>query len=201
MAERTASGARMIIVLTLIAACSAAVLAVTENLTRGPIQEAERAEIRQAIVAVLPQFGNQPDTGDDHLELGPSLPGREAYVARAGADPDSPAVGVAIIGISDQGYGGEIATMVGVLPDGRIHGLRVLRHTETPGLGSKVRDAAFLDQFKGKDARGDFAWQVEKDGGDVISLTAATITSRAAAEAIRDALEVFDSEPVQAAIR
>jgi electron transport complex protein RnfG len=61
--------------------------------------------------------------------------------------------------------------------DGNIVGVRILKDTDTPGLGAKAALPAFYEQFAGMTADGTI--KVTKDGGEVEAITAATITSRA----------------------
>lgn len=52
--------------------------------------------------------------------------------------------------ITADGYsGGGIHVMVGISSDGAVTGVSVLTLGETPGVGTKVKEAYFLDQFKG----------------------------------------------------
>ena len=51
---------------------------------------------------------------------------------------DGVIVGMAVETFSDQGFGGRIRLMVGLLPDGRIKDIEVIEHKETPGLGDKM---------------------------------------------------------------
>ena len=70
-----------------------------------------------------------------------------------------------------------------------------MSHSETPGLGAKcTSDEHFISQFKG--------WNpeikklsVRKDGGDVDAITASTITSRAYALAVDNALHALVTLP------
>ena len=89
-----------------------------------------------------------------------------------------------------RGYAGPIGMTIGIAPDGTLAGLAIskLDQTETPGLGVKVTLAAFRDQFRGKDAD---AVRLKKDGGTVDAITAATISSRAVANGVRDTLEWY----------
>lgn len=89
------------------------------------------------------------------------------------------------------GYSGLIRIMLGVDASGRIHGVYILEHRETPGLGSKICNPEFLDQFKGKSLR-NFTFAVEKDGGDVDAVTSATISSRAVTEALKTGLQMLE---------
>ena len=76
---------------------------------------------------------------------------------------------------------------LGIAPDGTVAGLAISRldQTETPGLGVKVTRAAFREQFRGKGAG---AARLKQDGGTVDAITAATISSRAVADGVREAL-------------
>lgn len=84
------------------------------------------------------------------------------------------------------GFGGTLTIVVGVNLDGTIAGAKVTSHAETPGLGAKAQaDPTWIPQFAGKPADGSLA--VTKDGGDIVSITGATITSRAVTLAVNTA--------------
>lgn len=52
--------------------------------------------------------------------------------------------------ITADGYSsGGLHVMVGMSSDGSITGVSILTIGETPGVGTRVQDASFLDQFKG----------------------------------------------------
>ncbi len=74
------------------------------------------------------------------------------------------------------GFGGELTVVVGILADGTIAGAQVTSMAETPGLGAKSQ-SEWIDQYAGMPADGSLA--VTKDGGSVVPITGATITSRA----------------------
>jgi len=60
---------------------------------------------------------------------------------------------------------------------------------ETPGLGTKIESDSFRKPLLGRALNSD--WRVKKDGGEVDAITAATISSRAALECIRDAIAKY----------
>jgi len=68
----------------------------------------------------------------------------------------------------------------------------VLEHKETPGLGDKMQKnkSPWSEQFNGKNPTS-FKLAVEKDGGDVDAITAATISSRAYTDAVKRACETY----------
>ena len=76
--------------------------------------------------------------------------------------------------------------MIGFDAKGVIQKINVLEHSETPGLGTKMEEPKFKDQFLGKSPE-TFRLRVKKDGGDVDGITAATISSRAFSDAVERA--------------
>ncbi len=112
-----------------------------------------------------------------------TLGGREIFVAK---DAAGAPLGL-VVTSAPRGYAGPIGMTIGISPDGTLAGLAIskLDQTETPGLGVKVTLASFRDQFRGKDAD---AVRLKKDGGAVDAITAATISSRAVANGVREAL-------------
>ncbi|MDH4210816.1 MAG: RnfABCDGE type electron transport complex subunit G [candidate division WOR-3 bacterium] len=91
-----------------------------------------------------------------------------------------------------QGYAGPIPITVGLDNDGKITGIRVASAAEglveTPGLGAKITQPGFTEQFKGKTAT-DVA--LEQEGGSIDAITAATISSRAVATGVKKGIEMY----------
>lgn len=100
-----------------------------------------------------------------------------------------------------QGYGGPLELMIGIGVNGRLLGAKTLSHSETPGLGAKIADQGtpWLQRFLGKSRADtpDADWNLKKDGGQFDQITGATITSRAAVNAIHDALRYYDEHQAQ----
>ncbi|MBI1207294.1 MAG: electron transport complex subunit RsxG [Azospirillum sp.] len=97
--------------------------------------------------------------------------------------------------IAGNGYGGEVRLILGLDAEGKILGVRPLKHSETPGLGDKVDPAKtdWITRFTGR-SLGDpdvEKWKVKKDGGDFDQFSGATITPRAVVGAIRGGLQFF----------
>ena len=181
---------RLIVVLTCLCIVSAIALAKIYDLTKGPIAHQKRLEVLRAIKTVLPSYDNEPDRDMVKLAMGVDKKGEEIqgvfYRGRKGGR----LVGVAFKVISPEGYGGNIEVMVGLLPNGTIHGVEVLSHLETPGLGAKIREAKFKDRFKKRNLS-NTAWAVKKDAGDIDGITGATISSRAVIKAVKEGLEFY----------
>ncbi|MCD6327729.1 RnfABCDGE type electron transport complex subunit G [bacterium] len=171
----------MVLVLTLVCAVAALALSQVHNVTKEPIENAERAEQLKAIKAVLPAYDNDPlkDTKLEKFE-------GSSFVFHTGKKGQK-IVGRAVKVASDSGYGGKIEIMLGIAPDGKITGIYILKHSETPGLGAKIEEKSFTDLFKGKSlAKSKIS--VKKDGGDIDQITGATISPRAVCYAVRKGL-------------
>lgn len=94
--------------------------------------------------------------------------------------------------VKPNAFGGTMTVVVGIRADGTIAGAKVTQHAETPGLGAKAQaDPTWIPQFAGKTADGKLA--VTKDGGDIVSITGATITSRAVTGAVNAAANYIQS--------
>jgi electron transport complex protein RnfG len=181
---------RLAFVLTLIAVGAGLILSLVESATREPIAEQRRLQTLKALKAVLPPLDNSPDADTVALVVGTDKKGRDIsrlfYRGRQGED----LTGVAFKTVAPDGYSGNIEIMVGVDPDGTVSGVEILNHAETPGLGSRITEDVFKDQFKGKALSG-ADWRVKKDGGDFDQITGATISPRAVVKAIRKGLEFY----------
>ena len=134
---------------------------------------------------VLPTFDNNPET--DVRAVKDKERDYTFYIARRGTNT----VGAAFVSRSVHGYAGPIDVVVGVLPNGTINAIDVLKCRETPSLGTRVAEPKFKDQFKGRSAS-DTVWaKVRKDGGEIQAVTGATISSRAVTEAVKAGLDAF----------
>lgn len=170
----------MVLVLTLISLIAAGVLGAVYTVTAEPIQQAKTAKQQQAIQQVLTEFDRVEDvTVNGH-------PMHKAY-------KNDVFVGAAVES-SATGFGGEIRIMVGFDTKGNIIDYAVLQQAETPGLGTKIVDWFKTDKnnqsIKGKNP-GINNLTVNKDGGEVDAITAATISTRAFLAAVADAYEAY----------
>jgi electron transport complex protein RnfG len=170
----------MIISLTVISIAMSAALSIVYLKTKGPIEQAAKKKEKQAIEQVLPAFNSDP------AALAQNINGNTIYPVKQ----QDKIVGYAVKTSTDIGFGGHIELIAGFLPDGTIYNSMVLQHKETPGLGTRMTEPKFKDQFNGKNPA-DFQLKVKKDGGQVDAITAATISSRAYCDAMQRAYNVL----------
>jgi len=176
---------RMLAVLTAFGLGSGLLLAWTYNATREPIERAKRQETIAALKKVLPECDK--DVAADSLTIEDSGETWKFYVARRNGEY----AGAATLS-SAPGYGGDIEVMIGFDREGLVNDVAILlADKETPGLGSRIKEPAFLAMFKGRGSA-DTRWcNVSKDGGELDAITGATISSRAAAKAVRSGADAF----------
>ena len=176
----------MVLVLFTISLVASLCLGVVNMITIDPIAAAKEAAKQEALKQVLPEFDDvklDSTYAVDKFEI-------PAYKATKGGE----IVGYAIESTTKRGFSGEVKLMVGFDTKGTILNVNVLEQAETPGLGAKMVEDGnpILASIKGKEAS-KIKLTVKKDGGDVDALTAATISSRAYADAVARAYNVFKS--------
>jgi len=152
-------------------------------LTKEPIDAAAKAKNEAAIMEVLPETAVTVEEERTVEYEGASYTYNLAY------DEQGNTVGCAV-NVAPVGFGGPIAIKVGFDADGVIWNTKVLSQAETPGLGAKCVEPLFSAQFKGFNPS-EKKLAVKKDGGDVDAITASTITSRAYADGLALAVNVF----------
>jgi Na+-translocating ferredoxin:NAD+ oxidoreductase subunit G len=174
-----------------VALLTSGALAIAAHFTAADIKAAETADLKQSLTQVLPgEYEN------DLLKDTVTLPGKDGdvLVYRARRQGKVEAVVYRMIG---HGYAGALVCVMGVSREGKILGVRVIKHAETPGLGDKIDPAKsnWIHSFEGK-WLGDPApdkWAVKKDGGAFDQFAGATITPRGVVKAVKQGLEFFDA--------
>ena len=184
----------MALALTGFSVIAGGVLGWVNDVTAEPIAQANAKILSDAIAVVVPGFDNNPAESPEMVELeGVSY---KIYKATKGGE----FIGAAVEA-SSNAFGGTLTVLVGFDPEGNIIDYSLLKHAETPGLGSKA-----ADWFK-KGAKGDITGMnpgekpltVSKDGGQVDAITASTITSRAFLLAVNNAYAAYKNQHVDGA--
>ena len=173
------------LVLACFATAACVGLALVYNATEVIIAQRSQADLEAALKDLFPKADVFSDiTGEIASPQSTVIFGSQ-YVIKQG----DALLGTAIRA-SGPSYGGLITALVGVGVDGRIAGVKILEHQDTPGLGANAASASyfvdkaakltFCGQFAGKPVTDPFA---PKE--DVAAITAATITSRAVASVVK----------------
>jgi Na+-translocating ferredoxin:NAD+ oxidoreductase subunit G len=173
-----------------------ALLAITYQLTHDPIARSEEKEKLKLVTQIAPAETYDNDIIKDSAELAADklLGNDDTTVAYLGRLKDQPSIAVMQV-IAPDGYSGKISLIISIHSDGKIGGVRVISHKETPGLGDYIEiarnkwitvfDGTSLEQPKDSD------WKVKKDGGQFDYMAGATITPRAVVKAVHKALQYY----------
>ena len=192
------------LLLAIFALVTALILAATYNSTADRIAAAERLNAQKALLQIVPLSRHNNDLLTDISAIDESH--WQALGLKNGGDihlakQDGKTVAIIIPAIAPDGYSGDIKMIVGVNVDGSIAGVRILSHTETPGLGDKIdlKKSDWITFFDGKSLTNpvESNWAVKKDGGEFDQLTGATITPRAVINQIKRALQFARSYTIK----
>ncbi|MBC8183489.1 RnfABCDGE type electron transport complex subunit G [candidate division KSB1 bacterium] len=168
-------------ILLLVTAIAGAALSMVNAITKPRIEEQKRLVTQRALTTALPKANPEaivPVTENESVSH---------YIGYQTTEKQNIA-GYAFVA-KGAGYSSIIETMVGVDTTGTVMGIKIMQQVETPGLGTKIEEVRygessswFQDQFLNRIADGLI---VDKDGGDIISVTGATISCRAVANSIK----------------
>jgi electron transport complex protein RnfG len=181
--------AKMIVVLTLIALVMGSILSVMKNVLDEPIEYSRLKFVKgPAVMAVFSGYDNDPlkDVKKGVLLEKPAGPKVLKSLFPAKKEGKCFAVAFEVTG---KGFNGLISIMMGIdLKTGHLTGIRVMTHSETPGLGARATEPPFYKQFTNL-APKDVA--LSSKGGKINAITGATNTSRGVVEAVKEGLELF----------
>lgn len=162
-----------VVFLAVMVTVSVVLLIAVNSVTSSIVESRKAEEIKTTLTGIFPQMSD--------YELMD-----EIYVIYQ----DGEKAGYAFIA-SGSGYGGGIDILVGMDSDFSIKNVSILSQTETPGLGGRITESSFTDQFKGLSAND---INLRQDGGRIDAITGATISSRAVVNIIREKMtEIMDS--------
>jgi len=173
-----------------------ALLALTYDLTHETIARSEENEKLKLIAQIAPPTTYDNDIMKDTAQLAEDklLGGTGTSIVYRGRLKSQPSIAVLHV-IAPDGYSGRINLIIAIHSDGRIGGVRVVSHRETPGLGDYIEIARsnWITGFNGTslENRKDSDWKVKKDGGSFDYMAGATITPRAIVKAVHKALQYY----------
>jgi electron transport complex protein RnfG len=175
------------------ATLASALLVLGDMETREDIALRQAEDLKASLRQVLPDALHDNDLLSDVLVL-PAADGEEPLkVYRAHRERRISAVAFEVSAI---GYAGPVTSIMGIDAEGKVLGVRVIAHAETPGLGDKIEIARndWILSFNGRSLENTPVshWQVKKDGGQFDQFTGATITPRAVVKSVYQGLQLFN---------
>ncbi len=166
--------------LLLITAVATFALALTHMITKEPIQiQAAKADdmARASVLDNVDEFVPVEFSEKEHPNI------LEAHEGRINGDTKG-----YTLKTTNRGYGGELIAIVGIDSNGKVSGIQIAQHSETPGLGSKVLEPKFYEQYKGMTADD----SIEDDS--ISGITGATVSSKAVTGAVNYAIDFYLTE-------
>lgn len=164
-------------------------------LTRPAVEAHENQRLRLSLKELVPEMALTSATLNEAVEIPPIESGAlpvQLYRLRE----EGTLKGLFLKVTTPNGYSGNIEFAMAVQPDGKIIGVRVLRHRETPGLGDWIETARsnWILAFDGKSLNNppEMLWHVRKDGGIFDQFTGATITPRALVKGVHETLKSLE---------
>ena len=174
-------------------------LGVTNCSTQGSIQQRLDEDLKHSLAEVVPSDLYDNNMLEDTINIPATqynIGAAETLVYRAKKAGEITAIAFKFT--APDGYSGAIDMMIGIDKDGKILGVRVLSHKETPGLGDKIELAKsnWILSFNGfsLDNLSPEKWAVKKDGGQFDQFAGATITPRKSVQATYRSLQLFKDQ-------
>ena len=150
--------------ITIVVLISISLLAFTDNITDAKREEQREQRVTDMLSDMFPTM-NRYELDD------------EIYSVYNETD----LIGYAYI-TQGKGYGGYIDILVGLEDENTIKGINIIKHSESPGLGARITEDEYRGQYTGLDITES---KMNFDGGQIDSITGATISSKAVADAVR----------------
>lgn len=160
-------------ILFLITAICVGILGGVNQITSPIIAEneikSEEAAMRTLVVEAE-SFVAVEDVADEKI--------KKICIAKKGAET----VGY-VLRMEPNGYGGAIKMLIGMDAEGKIKGISILEHSETPGFGANAAKDSFKGQFENKETPLTVT-KIASSEQEIEAITGATITSEAITEAV-----------------
>lgn len=188
------------LILTAITLIAGLLLGLVHEITLDPIEAAKREKEQTAYRMVFEDADSFEAVEGFDSDAATAIAADAGYAndvvvgAQVAKDASGNALGYVVTVTSKEGSQADITLSIGVTNDGVLNGYSITSIAETPGLGSKATDPSFAGQFEGKTVE---SFTVTKSGAaadnEIDSISGATITSRAVANAVNAGLAYFRS--------
>lgn len=185
-------------ILAVMAAICTGLVALTYRATEARIAANDKALLEESLLPVLAGVAFDSDVVGSITIIEPphELPGDEPVMVYRVFSGGTPAAALFVVTAPD-GFAGPIRLLIGVRLDGKITGIRVLEHRETPGIGDRIDldNSDWILRFAGTslEAPPRELWAIESDGGVIDHWTGASVTPRAVVRAIKQTLLFFEA--------
>ena len=168
--------------LLIITAIAGVILGFANSLTKDAILENSKIN-KEDLKAILAEAESIRD-----IEFTETETVKEVYEAVNGND----VVGH-VLKVTSKGFHGPVDFIIAISDEDKVSGIKVLSHSETPGLGAKIEEEKFTTRFSDKGIAEDL--EVVKvtpnKDNEVEAISGATTSSKATVSAVNDAIRFY----------
>jgi Na+-translocating ferredoxin:NAD+ oxidoreductase subunit G len=174
--------------LFIITAVAALCLGFGYSITKEPIAQQAMKTKSEAMKAILPSAENFKTLETTFEET--------SVVKEINEGTKGSEVAGYAIKVAPKGYSGAIEMMVGISTEGKVTGIKILAHSETPGLGANATKESWNAQFKDKSINNPLAVVKSAPSKDteISAITGSTITSKAVTNGVNEAVNYYNTE-------
>lgn len=166
---------KIVLVLTVVSLLSSGILSIADMLSNDKINQNQKRAVDSAIAKIIPEAEEVVTEGDVYKAFG----------------KDKNILGYAFLA-EGQGYGGTIKIICALSPKlDKLLGIEIIESSETPGLGARINQEWFKNQFKGLNILNKITYTKTKPSGNsqIQAITGATISSRSVVNIINKRIE------------
>ncbi|MDO5716456.1 MAG: RnfABCDGE type electron transport complex subunit G [Tissierellia bacterium] len=175
-------------ILLLVAAIAAGVLAFTNSITAPIIEDREKEVALQAYKAILPDADEFQEWSAEQMKAIKETHSKVDSIVEAIKNGE--VVGY-LFTTKGGGYGGDIVVITGIT-EGKIAAIKILKHKETPNIGTKIEDPAYQERYAGVGAETNIQLvSSKKDAQEVEKISGSTVSSRGVVAAVNAAIDCY----------
>lgn len=176
------------IILLVFALVAAGILGYVNSVTEPIIAEREASEAKAAYQELIPEADEFVEFTNEELNKYKAINSKVTSIVKATKGGDE--IGY-LLTTNGGGYGGDITVITALIGD-EIKAIKILKHKETPEIGTKVDNPDFQAQYSGKSVREPIAVKKENPGASEIqAITGSTVSSRGVTDAVNIALDIY----------
>lgn len=177
---------KLFVITAIVAALLSSVNMVTKPIIESNAQAQFELNMKEVLVSAneFSQIETDFDLSEDGVSVTSLYEGKK----------DGDVCGYVVSTVCSEGYGGDVAVIVGVNEDLTVNRVKITQASETPGLGAKASNEDFLGQY----SKQKFKIEVDKNGSaanaesKISAISGATVTSKAVTKAVNAALEAAE---------
>lgn len=171
-------------------------LGAVNEITKGPIAEAQNKAKMEACQTVFPQAALfekaqvNPEAVQKLTEMGMS----EVTIEEISyaTDENGNRLGVVIIVTDHEGYGGDIQFSMGITTDGILNGISLLSISETPGLGMEADDLLVPQFAQVPVTTFTYTKNGSKNSAEIDAISGATVTTKAVVNGVNAGVAYYE---------